>query len=118
VIWGGGGPGICRMSTREVSFIKDGCIRDKSLLGVRVVEQPSLVLLCIANKDVLLRVRSKTLPLVLLDVDIGSAFGDSEPLNRGLDTISAKVRGGTRRKGDRRHPVVDMDKGGNSKAPE
>jgi hypothetical protein len=69
------------MSTREAPLIKDSCIRNQPLLSVKVEEQPSLVLLCIANKDVLLRVRSKALMLAFLDVDIGSAFKDSKPLN-------------------------------------
>jgi hypothetical protein len=55
-------------------------------------------------------VRSKTLPLVLLNINIDSASKDFEPINRGLVVISARVRGGTRRKGSRKHPVVDMDK--------
>jgi hypothetical protein len=115
---GGGGLQICRTSIRKVPLIKDTCIRNQPLLGVRVVEQPSLVLLCIANKDTLLRVRSKALLLILLDVDIGSASKDSKPLNRGLLAIPARIRCSTRRKSSRRCSVVDINKGGNSKAPE
>jgi hypothetical protein len=98
------------MCTREVPLIKDSCIRDHPLLVVRAVEQRSLVLLSIANEDALLRVRSKALPLVLLDVDIGSASKDSKPLNRRLLAVPARVRSGTSRKSSRGHPVVDMDK--------
>ena len=58
------------MSTGEDAFIKLSCVADEGLLGVRVVEQPPLVVVWVAHEHALLRMRLQALALVLLHVDV------------------------------------------------
>lgn len=64
--------------TREVLFIKHSRVTDNLLLCSGIPEQPALVVGRIANEDTLSRMRLQLLPLVLLDVHIGSASKDPQ----------------------------------------
>jgi hypothetical protein len=103
----------------EVPFIKDSSLRDDYLLCLRIVELPALVARWIPNKHTLLHVGSQIPqdPLVLLDVDIGSATPDPESRHIWLDTIEGLIGGlvGNSRGGS---PVPDMHKGTESLSPE
>lgn len=102
---------------REAPFIENGTFRDNELLGRGIVEEPALVASGISNKDALLHVRLERLPLVLLNVDIGSTSKNAKIADIWFLLEPLSVWCGVGKRGSGK-TVPDIDISSNSKFPE
>ena len=73
-------------------FIKFSSIADDSLPSQWIVEGPPLIFSWVANKDILLSMRTEALALVLLYVDICSTPKYPQMRHIGLLTIKVSIR--------------------------